>query len=1015
MWNSPRTAVLGLLVAALPGAETWTVPAVPEPIRAEFTGFVEADRTRLNNLMPPGTRLVVARFAMPGKQVAAGEQVMEFDTQLVERELPQKASERDEAEIRYRLDLLKLDRERADLVDQIARATADLATARARLAAVGADDAAETALARSRADLAASEAARAERDLGRMRVRSDSGDASAQQLADAVHAAAVARFAAEKSAAAAARVAGRDRSAERGRLLLDEARLMGSLGLVRDAGGERADPAQGLPARLAQNGSKRIAQEAALAGERDARRTAWQETVRELHDHCPLGAIELVPAAGEPIRVDLTSGEPASGWKRDDGAPFDAVRGWGWDRDLRGRFAGSGAKPEDTWCLVRGAAVWSATLPDGAWTLRLTLGSDAEWGGVVVRVDGGEGAKSAYVSNQLAANQHPVAEVPVTVHGGRLRLLIGGEPGRHLYAPVAGTFLLHPRTERGRKVDWRGRPLCYIVEPAAVRISARAPADVAALLTVVKTADGDLRTRSATTTVEVVPPGQASCIGTVASVGTKPAGTRTGPGGWNEEEPGAPQDLTHREVFVGLPPADAARAGLRSRVAVRVAAVPPAGIAVVPPWMVAWRASSAWIRVAGAWRKVEAMRAGPRTLVAGLEPGTTLHAPIGEPPADEAVPAATADADGGFAGEVVAGERVRVMQLGGWGRVATFVADGSEVKAGDELLTLYNPVIDQQRDQLERERRQSDRSFAEAAAARRERLIQAGDQRREDQIAEGRARFALGDARRPDDGLAEAAVGRARGELDAAHARAAEGAMRGLAVPPAGELADRAADAERARVADERAALEEARTANAKDWLAAADADGAWREALAVLGQKEAKDLLARAEDRAATAKAAAALEGSRQGQAWIADFDRNKVLRSPAAGRLYWLLAWNDQTRSRGKLTKDVWVWGGMPVAEIVDMGRLSFTVELPEALYPRMAKGLAARVRFPVLGDRRLAATVANVGQALAAPRDAADAGLDEKVADLRVFTLTLDLAIPPDARGQVQPGLRGILELP
>ncbi len=1040
--------------AVLGAAETenWTVPATPTSIVAEFTGFVEADRSKLTQIFPPGQRLVVSWVAMTGRAVVPGEMVLAFDTQLVERDLPQRRAELDEAEAQYRVSLLKLDGDRAGLMAQAAQARADLATARAQLAALGTDDEADTALARTRADQARDEVARATRELVRVQARATAGDASVQQVADAQQVVTLAALDAQRAQAAALRTAQRDRSIERGRLLLDERRLLGQLGVVRAAtGSESEDPQQGLAARVAQNQAARASQEANLAAERDARRTTWHEVERDLHDHCPLTTVELVPVAvaagAKELRWDFAPAGTtvANGWRLDDGTAFTTTRGWGWDRDLgpRMRLApapapaqapapAAGVTPEavpprpDSWCLVREPAVWTAQVPDGTWTLRLGLGADAEWDGAVVRVDGGLGPQLAYVANRIDANAFPTVEVPVTVRGGQLRLLVGDQPGKHVYAITAGVLTLHPRTERGRKSDWVTRPLAFIATPAAVRINARAPAAMAPLLkTVDAPAGDDLRSRSATSAVTIEPPGQPAIRGIVTQVGTKPVGIRLGPTGWNEEDQGLPQDLTHREVLITVAPADAQRLVLRSQVVVRVSAIPPAGVTAVPPWMVTWRASVAWLLdAAGGWRQVEAVRAGPCTLVAGLLPGTVLRPPLGEPPA----PAVTTPAeptvgstvlDGGFPGEVVAGARVRVTMPGGWGRVATNIADGSEVKPGDELLTLYNPVIEQQKNELARARREAERNFASEVAARRERLLAAADQRRNNEITEASARFTLAEARQLDATLPENVIAAQRSVRSAARTAELATATAALAAPPAADLAQRQSAAARAATLAARADLAVAQSANSHDWATSADAEAAWKVALQALGQREADDVVARGEDRVAAAKAAAALAAMDQGQDWVNDFERNKVLKATAAGRLYWLLAWNDQTRTRGKLTKDVWVWGGMPVAEIVDMGKLSFTAELPETLYPRMRKGLVMQIRFPVLGDRRFSAAVSEVGQALGPSRDAASAARDERITDHRVFTLTLDLdlqtAAGADGRGGVQPGLRGILEYP
>lgn len=1067
----------------LKAEDTWTVPAQAQPVSAEFIGYVEADRGKLTSLLPPGQKLVVSWLAMTGKAVVAGDPVISFDTQLVDREVLQRRAELDEAEAQYRVNLLKLDASRADLLVQAAQARADLATTRAQLAAIGTDDAAEVALARTRADQATDAVARVQREFVRVRVRADAGDASVQQVADAQHVVELAALDAQRAQAVAQRAGERDRSLERERLHLEERRLLGVLGLVRTADGrESEDVEQGLAARISQNHATRANQENSLAAERDARRTAWHETERDLHDHCPLATLELIPvnSASVPLRWEFAPAGStcATGSQLDDGSQFSATRGWGWDRDVSERMRlapaavippvsevprnpdpanGSGKNPAvsatpavaaperpDSWCLVREPAVWTATLPDGQWTLRVRLGADQEWDGALIHADGGDGRKLVYVANRIEAGAFPAVEVPVTVHGGQLRLLIGYERGKHVFATAAGIMTLHPRTERGRKSEWVTRPLAYIVEPTAVRINARIPATVAPLVTASEISTGsDLRARCATNKVTMYPPGLPAIPGTVTQVGTKPVGIRLGPAGWNEEDQGLPQDLTHREVIIGVGPEDARMLILRSRVVLRVSLIPPTGITAIPPWLVIWRDSVAWIRnSAGAWQQVEAERAGPCTLVTGLEIGAVLHQPTGEPPVipvattnpattpvqpPAGLPTATATAqknlvvEGGFPGEVIAGARMRVTMPGGWGRVATCVADGSEVSVGQELLTLYNPVIEQQKNQLAQARRAAERAYAAEVAARRERLLAAVDQRREHEIAETSARLTVADNRRPSDQLSESQISARRNAADAKRSTELAALTAALAAPPAVELADRQAAAARAATVAERAALAVAQTANSRDWAESVAAEGTWKEALQTLDQREADDVVARGEDRVAAAKAAASLAAMNQGQEWVNDFERNKVLRSTAAGRLYWLLAWNDQTRTRGKLTKDVWVWAGVPVAEIVDMKKLSFTAELPESLYVQMRSGTVMQVRFPLLGDRRFPATVSDVGQALGPSRDANSAASDERITDHRVFmlTLTLDLGsatnAATDETSSVQPGLRGILEYP
>jgi hypothetical protein len=700
-----------VLITSLAGVETWTVPRISPPVVGDCIGFVEAERGKLATLFGPGNKMMIESFIITGSDVTTCQPVMTFNTTLLARDLPAKQADLSKAEIRYTLELLKLDRTRAELLDQQARARADLAAVRSRLAALGTDDAADVALARAQADLAQATAQTAARARVRLAARASAGDATAQELADATHDAAQAVLAAEQAAAAANRVATRDRRSERGRMLLDEQRIMGDLGLVRTADGrEEQDPLQGLGARLAQNQASRAAQESGLAAERDARRFALHELQRSLHDHTPLAWIELLPAAGgEPRRWDLTAGVPAAGWQAESGAPFSADRGFGFDRDLRPALAGSGTKPEDTWCLIREPATWSALVPDGTYTLRVGVRADVDWDGAVIRATSANGLVPVFCRNRLAPDEHATASVAVTVAGGRLTLLLGGEPGKHLYAPVNGTFIVSPRSVRGLKIESRTRTLGFVAAPAAVRINARVPADLAPLLAVPEAQavadDPDLRRRFAIRQVRLTPPGQAACMGEVIEVGTKPAGIRLGQFGWNEDNPGDPQDLTHREAYIAVPAAAAQRIKLRSQVAIQLEALPPPGVMVVPPWMVAWRTSTAWIRTAAGWRQIQATRCGGQTLVTGLRPGEVLEVPTGEPPV-ATNERERSEPEGGYAGQVVAGERVRVVLKGGWGRVGTFIPDGSEVAEGDELLTLYNPMIDQQRNELDRQRRE---------------------------------------------------------------------------------------------------------------------------------------------------------------------------------------------------------------------------------------------------------------------------------------------------------------------
>jgi hypothetical protein len=151
-----------------------------------------------------------------------------------------------------------------------------------------------------------------------------------------------------------------------------------------------------------------------------------------------------------------------------------------------------------------------------------------------------------------------------------------------------------------------------------------------------------------------------------------------------------------------------------------------------------------------------------------------------------------------------------------------------------------------------------------------------------------------------------------------------------------------------------------------------------------------------------------------RQGARWADDFERNRRIAAPATGRLYWLSNWNGQTNSMTKLTRDMWVWRGVPMAEIVDLGDLAFSAEVAEPFYTRIAVGDPAVVTIPGAAGARLDCTVTAKGQVLTPPRDLRAAGT-QVLADSRVFTVRLALTLGPDVRGTVQPGMRGQVDFP
>ena len=1056
MWNSALALIgSGLFYCVLTGislsaADDYVVPEKSLPLQAEFPGFVEADRGRLQTITPQAEKLIITWCGENGRAVVPGDRIAVFDPAVVERDLPQKQAEADGAEAQYRLELLRLDQTQVGLEDQQRQAQAQLATVRAQMAALGSDAVGTIALARARADLAATDVATAERAALRLRVQAAAGDATTQAVAAADHAVVIAGLNRHLAEAEWKISESQDRTIDRERLRLQEVTLMGQLGLQRGSDGrDLADPTRGFPGRLSENNARRTAQELSLAADRDVRTKAAREAIRDSHDHTPWSWLALRPAGTaleSATRWDFapsttTQAVQSPNQRFDHGELFDAARGWGWDRPLSDRLRSTASHG---WILIREQAIWRCLVPDGHYLVTLGLGADTDWDGAFIRLSGGEvagnevtgdekatGLRVGFVSNRVTGGSWPTTDIEVTVTGGALTVVVGDDVPKTLRVTTTGILLLHQSTRRGKKTEWLQRPVAYVAEPSALRINGRIPQELAPLLSVkeqtsatdsTSVPDPDPRVVIATHTVQVVPPGMQQgdvpLSGTVTTVGTKPVGTAINEQGWNEQDPGSPQDMGAREVGVMLSAADALRLHVRTTVRMLLTCQPANGLWAIPPWFVVSRDSRSWVRerVRG-YIEVSAQRAGSMVLVRGLTTGMHLLLPD-SPPAEVSTTqkSITKSADGhlGYAGEVVTGVRTRITMGSSWGRVASFIPDSTEVAAGDEILTLYNPWIEQQQDNIKRERQNANRAFQEATAARRERLLAAGEQRREDLVAEGNARLDVEQARQPDGQLPVTIIAQQLAESSQQHTTAVVAATARLVTPGIATLADAQAAAHRATVAATRSELDRAHSARSADWLAVVSSTGTWGEALAVLGQRERKADLIRAEDRAAVMKSRAALDQMLQGQDWVTQFEKNKTLHASVAGRLYWLLAWNDQTRAMGKVTKDVILWGGVPVAEIVDLSRLAFAAEVPEPRYPFLHVGDAVTVRIPGMGDLRLVAAISRIGQALSQPRDAKTAGEDAPVADQRVFTVTVDVTLPPDQRGRLMPGMRGFLEL-
>lgn len=997
------------LAFGLGASEAWTVPAAAQPAILTAPGFVVADRGGLTPLKTPAERSILVWIAGHGQVIQAGETVAVYDTTSITRQVAVRRGELAWAEASLAAFRLESAKALAELQERRQALTADLAAVRARRAALGSDAHSRQALAQGRqalADLALADRARA---TARTRASADAGAAAAEDARRAEADISTARLQGVAQQADDRKVEeDLDPSITATRLASQEANLLLRLGLTAD---DQPDPKRGLTARLALGAN--TGDIAWWESERDTRRRQLHDAERDSTDHTPVQWIELSPATGgPPRRYDLAV-------LAKDG------QGFGWEEPVQIQDP---AKPV---VVVTGQRRWRAQVAPGTWRIAIGLGDQVDWDGALVQVlRPAFPALTLHASNRLEANATTTARLDVTINDGLLILAFGGGddgPARRtIRAPVAGTVLLQPETQRGMRVARSFRTMGYLAGAAAVQVAARIPLGLAPLFASAGT-DQDPLVGIARQNVGILLPNGEQRPTTVLAVGTKPVSRRATLGGWDESEETTPQDLIAHDLTLGI----AQPVPLRTAVTVRALLTPPPGWVAVPPHLVGRRDRLAWLRAPGGpARKVTARRCGPVELVEGLHPGERLGEP-GPPPAsgpgvevptvnDEESPAVQpALPANGFPGEIVALERERVVVPQIWGLVQELIPDGTDVRAGDQVLTAYSPWLDTQREQIAQDRRRSETDRALAVRERQLKALDEADRRSDQSVAGLEARANLAIATRPRPAKREAAfaaleVARSRGAETrrrlAAWQALAEGSPAGRPIPALASAQEAAA-----RAAAEEARAEVEAAATVEQLLPGAQAAAAARRQEDLLAGRAGDAAVAAAERRAGIARAEARAIGAQDLAAWAEDFARLRVIRAPAAGRLYWATAWNEQTRTMGKVTRETMLWGGMAIAEIVDLHRLGCSFELPEDRWRSLREGLVVTVTVPSLGGLRLPGTITRIARLVEPPRD--NRIIDGvQIADRRVFRVTVRLDPGPDAADiPLQPGVKTLLTLP
>lgn len=1032
-----RVALLVLAGVVALGAEEWRVPAEPERVSFAIEAAVDMDRGRVAMLLPTARDLVATRVAPPGRVVAAGDAVIAFSAAVPQRRARERALDMEVAERQYRQRELQLAADAATLLAERERLEADVAVARTALAALRAGDPARVALLQGEAALADGAHARAARAAVSARERHADGEIALVELDRAEAEAARTRAAAADARAELERASAGDPLAE-ARLVARLAALQAQLGV--DAEG-RPDPAAGINGRIA----------AQAAGQRRELRSAQdrrEQTERELHqaerdgwDHVPLQRLVITGPHAATFVFGPAGLAVPDGAVRAADEPFDAARGWGWSagaprplvravaaggRPGGGRrpAAGGGKAPTrpagarggapTALVLVRGRAAFRVALPDGRYTVTVTVGDTLDWDGAVVRTATAAGEGDAFlVARRLDPRRTQEATATVEVAGGWLDLVLGDGDDKALRAPVAGVAMPREWIATGWKPGWLQDPAAFIIGPEALRLRARVHQDLAPLLAAPAAPAGAeedpvdaVRRAAATATVAAVTAGGVRFDATLVNLSAQPVGLRLR----SDDAPGNPLDQLGNEALFAVPSATAAALRLGEQVACRATIVLPPSATAVPAHLVAVESDRSWIQVAGeAPRAVPAFRVGTRwVLCVALPAGTSLVPPR--------LPPAATEAGRTYPGAVEAWKSVAVTVAKTGGRVEDLLEEGSAVTAGQVLLTLYNPWMEERREESEREKAKALESYRLAADQRRVRNQQVAGASREQAAAEGLARIDRDLAAAVDPlPLARAESAAALADAAAARASALRDRAAALAELDPARLAEAGDAAAAALVAQRRARLQLAAARRGLDWLALRMAEGAWNDAGSQLAGREDDLLLARTEEQVQALSADLRLAQAMQGKRWEQRFREGREVQAPASGRLFYRTGWNDQTNREEKFQKDFWLWRGMTVADILDTEHLAFSAEVPEDEYPGLAVGTAVEVVFPRFNHRRIPAQLSAVSPHFSPPRDSDRSELGtQPVARRRVVRVTVTFTTPPDLRTRLTPGAKGLLVL-
>lgn len=1033
------------LTGLLGAAEVWTVPVERHDIAFTVPAVVDIDRSATTLILPTARDLIATWVVPHGSYVRRGDPIIVFDATLQRNRVRERRNELTVAEATARLGELRLETEGRDLEDQRQQLVSDLAVAEAALARAGRPDPEQEAV-------LAAEVERAKADLAYRRRLRDAARVSfalGEIIGDTLATAELDLAAAEATLSLAEAALAEERGSDRGLALQRAAARVEDLRvrLGVDADG-KAVVGAGIAGRIEAFQAKSRRDQRRFAEDRDRALRDLHEALRDAFDHTPVRAItvgdrdfrfteqagdgqiavglevydaqrgwgfvaapkpttQVVKAQGGGSRRGGGGGRPPGGGG---GGPGGGARAWGGGGGGGGAPAaggGGGSGGSASTLLVRGEERWRLDLPAGTHDLTVTLGDSQDWDGAVVFVEDADGRRCLASHRRIDAGRDQVATASVRSDGSGIILVFGDTHPKALRAGDDGIALPREWIEPGWRPGWLQDPAAFLAGPGSLRLRAVVHQDQGRLL---RGRNDDLN--------ETPELADRLAVGEVA---WRAADGRSGraevsnvvriavPLGLREDALGdGPLDRLGNEVFFTMdriPASDEVRIGTSVEVTITIPV--PEDCTAVPAHLVGRSGERHYLQLAGedpsACRsvRVDGFHVVDRLLEAGSE---LVVVDLDRADAQEQR----------FPGEIVAGTSYPVICPTATGRIAELIPDGSRVEAGDIVVKLYSPWIEERREENARRLDRAQQSYEESAESRRVAAERAAVEHRARVIAEEIARIDAAMAAEPDP------LAVARAEVAVQQAVAAESLARDILVraraagdPRQLENAERRAATAVTEV--ERARLDLAAARRAVDHLAVAEQVMVWQDALADLDSREIDRREAKIQERASALTAELQLADALQGNRWERAFNLGKDLKAPKSGRLFYRKGWDDRANREATFQRDFWVWRGMTVADVLDTGDLAFEVDLPEGRVRELKPGQQVEVVLTRFDLRRLPATIETIGRAVLPAADDDAIGVERRLGLRRVVRVRCAFTVPADLRERLVPGDKAELDLP